>query len=1257
MREFSEKYQIALIALFFIVALFLFFFIYQELNPEYHRVQLCYEELEKFRTTYTLEKEPNFKEEIKQIVINPECINGPEIVDRCTTCHLAVKLPHFSPTRIAFNIDGEVEFDNLGYPILEPNPTYIFTKLDKEIAALKAKGDNAKALELEGLKELTLDGKKIDVSKVLQMHPLIGREEVPFDFHPIEEYGCVVCHLGNGHSITSKRAHGPIFDDTYEIAKDSIIPSFVEKDEVNDLLIAKAYNAKPRRDLLFQTSPLMVGPLLQAQCLSCHASTQAAMNQIVDDSNALVKKKENQIQTISDAIQSNKEALASILSLVYSLKKVGCTRTIELIKAFTTDPQYTAEEIDHFEAQLKYVQAFHEQLLEKNIDDKDQPKYIIHRLKIEMQDILGSEDLTRELLKEAKGESDYDAIVNKFLEKQKGVGSKKSIFSKMQSKKELSSAAEEMKLPIETLTFLASQNDTVKEMSFGIDSSIQNYIRGQNLYITQGCYGCHRIAGYSRGTTGPDLSSIGLNYPWYVKLSIVWPQGKLASSTMPTFKLDHEEVQDLMTFLMAQKGTNKRPSQLSQKVSIKDWESGEKLPWEEPIKPNQMHDMTFAMTLYATEGCASCHQLQGFVGNVGFALEKEPSEGEEYERRLLKERAWFTHLFPEQISTQQLVETLQEYKDEIIKRLEPQLRSATILALLEEKYPTLLESFYSNFKYALRLQNHNTDVKVKEEWKELVHQVFIMYIQEYGLGRDIAPHLNWSGVYRDTAWLMGHFKNPGEFSPRSFMPAMPFDDSKFYNLTLMLQTLGQKNRDAARGQWEILGFNPIQAYELYCAQCHGDGRRGNGPVSQMLYPVPKNLRNTTFLLNLTKEQALDSIAHGVKGTPMPPWGEVPEGINGLPVLSANEIEQLVNWLYQSLPDEELVYTSLIVPKWHYTPQDVVDCLKNERGLLTILPDSDIPKYEVGDYFDIKPNLNPGPEKWLYYIKKRFYTQSNIEAGQQLFIDNCAQCHGNEATGTGPRATTMIEAKPRMLTNLAWLQTKDDLRLLRSIKFGIPGTSMTPWGDQTTVQQRLELAIFIRSLSEEKALRERLTELLYKNFTTSILLIEEVRATEYGRVEIAKEKYDTAFSKVQMTQDDPEVAGQEYTLELQFKKDYQKLKEIDQILIDLEVEIKKEQAAFDSLGTNLINKKVDEALIDAYFDAIDAYGSAFVMENDKLVCHSNDEAKDKREALFAKIDQNNLSDIKTRVMTTFALANRSRKEQCDLYNKFTLEENP
>ena len=54
------------------------------------------------------------------------------------------------------------------------------------------------------------------------------------------------------------------------------------------------------------------------------------------------------------------------------------------------------------------------------------------------------------------------------------------------------------------------------------------------------------------------------------------------------------------------------------------------------------------------------------------------------------------------------------------------------------------------------------------------------------------------------------------------MPVFPFDDTKFYALTHMLNVLSKRNRDWDRQLWEHKGFNPALAYQIHCAQCHGE---------------------------------------------------------------------------------------------------------------------------------------------------------------------------------------------------------------------------------------------------------------------------------------------------------------------------------------------------------------------------------------------------------------------------------------------------
>jgi len=573
------------------------------------------------------------------------------------------------------------------------------------------------------------------------------------------------------------------------------------------------------------------------------------------------------------------------------------------------------------------------------------------------------------------------------------------------------------------------------------------------------------------------------------------------------------------------------------------------------------------MTVFATEGCASCHRLQGYESNVGFQIEKEKPNFDQ----LYQEKQWFKSLFPEMIHVtrydedihgSQIVSQIEKHKEEIDKRIVNNVRENSLLEEIERKSPETIESFYSNFRYASRAKDDEYATLIKNEknpekikslekehqlWKERVHRVLMMFIQEYGLGRFIGPRPNWSGIYRSDEWLMEHFRNPSSHVPRSIMPTFPFDDTKFYSLTYMLDKLGILNRNRIQEVWNKHGFDPSEVYELLCAQCHGMGFLGKGPVAQWIYPIPKNLKDAEFLRNLTKEEVIHSITHGVPGTPMPPWGEAasdkPADIQKLsktkPVLSEQEIHYLVEWLYSGLAGGEVIKSSKDVPKWKYEPKDVLEELKKEGGKL--LPDqapkksvkdklSFLPtgkgyyaslkpvpavensQNEVAEVFDVVPNREENaPDPYSYYIKKRYYTPENLKQGGNFFLINCATCHGADADGSGIRGEIMDTAKPRMLTNLDWIQSRDDLRLLRSIKFGVPGTAMTPWGDLTSSLQRMQLVMYIRSLTEEQEKRHRLTKALYESFDVSILTIQK------SRIDIAKRPKD---SKQNANQPDP-----------------------------------------------------------------------------------------------------------------------------------------
>ncbi len=1324
----SDYQQILLIIAGIVVSALLGVFFYREIFPEYKIYQEDYLALEEFRSSYTHQSIPPFKVEVKQIVIEDER-NGPPVIDRCTSCHVALEIPYFSPTKIAKDLNGNVVLDSEGHPLKIPNEEYIWKKLDEKIAELRddkvitqlrennesAEVSRRQALadKYTALKTAQVGDSVYDVTKVLMMHPLMGNETRPFEFHPVEEYGCTSCHNGNGRGLVTDKAHGPVFDDQYDIEYLGPEPHFTEIDQANDPRFSKVFNHKPGHELLFQTTPLFVGALIQAKCMECHQTAGSELLQAASTASDLSQQRQAQVEKLTTAYQQEKEAVLNLLALLDSIRRLGLQKAMEALQEKSLVYILPAQELEHIAAQLQYLTKA----------KKGQPfgnaaqNNVLNSIENDLTALIGSSSLVEILegLYKQQGLSALESFLKQYQGDPQARGSLFVKGERLDLNQDLLAHAMEAE---KSLTVTTGDQKVISALSSDVDELTRNYQRGKELFLSQACYACHRISGLARGGVGPELTRIGQSYPWYIKESVVWPQADLKTSTMPNMRMDHHELEDLMAFLLAQKGGNRATSQTAYKTALQGWEAGKKMPWEKPISPAQIYDLRHSMTIFATEGCASCHRLQGFDSNVGFAVEKQEHSFDQ----LYQEQTWFRKLFPEvihyvdydqELPGSEIVAKIEQHADEIDRRIASDVRKNGILEEIDSKFSEAIEALYSPFRYASRAKNNyyttlisqeNDPLKIaqlKEEhqaWKDRVHRLLMVYIQTYGLGRLIGPHLNWTGIYRSDEWLMEHFHNPSGHVPRSIMPAFPFDDSKFYALTYMLDQLSVRNRNAIRQIWDHQGFDAKQAYEMLCAQCHGIDMFGNGAIAEWLYPIPKNLRNAEFLRNLTKDRVVFSIIHGVKGTPMPPWGEFAEGkiseikaiSHGTPVLKEEEVHFLVDWLYSDLPGGEVIKGAEVL-KWKYTPEDVIEELEREGSQLKPLPEKSRPKKagaepdlsvllsadnqyyaslhpiiypqkpvdekvdeKISDIFDVLPNPTDTHEK-SYYIKKRYYTPQNIEAGKAFFLVNCAICHGNEGEGSGKRSEVMAGAKPRMLTNLDWVQSRDDLRLLRSIKYGVPGTAMTPWGDFTGSLQRLQLVIFIRSLSEEHERREKLSQALYQAYDVPLVIIESARVER--SIELQKLKAElrqsqakeeslvnSAMSSDQSRQEFLQVHEQKLSL----MKEIQQLEGDDEEYLLLKKEIRKEREIYFNLGAALINKQVESQLLDDFIEMIKLNDQRYAIEKQQLIFHQTDAVDGKivavRQQIVQVLDQQMAELRSARQILEGKIATERRREE-------------
>ncbi len=96
---------------------------------------------------------------------------------------------------------------------------------------------------------------------------------------------------------------------------------------------------------------------------------------------------------------------------------------------------------------------------------------------------------------------------------------------------------------------------------------------------------------------------------------------------------------------------------------------------------------------------------------------------------------------------------------------------------------------------------------------------------------------------------------------------------------------------------------------------------------------------------------------------------------------------------------------------------------------------------------------------------------DIERGEQVYDQWCAQCHGVEGAGDGPAAEYMIPRPRDFTTGLFQIRTTGsgelptDADIMRVINEGMPGTTMPGWEEQLPQADRQALLDYIKTFSQ------------------------------------------------------------------------------------------------------------------------------------------------------------------------------------------------
>ena len=97
----------------------------------------------------------------------------------------------------------------------------------------------------------------------------------------------------------------------------------------------------------------------------------------------------------------------------------------------------------------------------------------------------------------------------------------------------------------------------------------------------------------------------------------------------------------------------------------------------------------------------------------------------------------------------------------------------------------------------------------------------------------------------------------------------------------------------------------------------------------------------------------------------------------------------------------------------------------------------------------------------YRQNPQAYTASSVHAGQVVYMESCAECHGDTGVGDGPWAIENRGMIPSLVSPHMDIHT--DGEIYWWITYGIPSLDMPPLENELTEDRRWQSINFVRSL--------------------------------------------------------------------------------------------------------------------------------------------------------------------------------------------------
>ncbi|NNE62731.1 MAG: c-type cytochrome [Gammaproteobacteria bacterium] len=214
-------------------------------------------------------------------------------------------------------------------------------------------------------------------------------------------------------------------------------------------------------------------------------------------------------------------------------------------------------------------------------------------------------------------------------------------------------------------------------------------------------------------------------------------------------------------------------------------------------------------------------------------------------------------------------------------------------------------------------------------------------------------------------------------------------------------------------------------YAEYCSVCHGDTGKGAVWATAGLSPKPADFTSGKFQQDMTRDHMIQSVSYGRPETAMTGWKNR---------LSDDQIETVVDYVIDA-------FMPLMGDKGHATIAD--------KG-----PD------DGHDHSHAHTHADPDTELDVYLgMPLAEGMTGNAERGGNLYDNNCADCHGLNGDGRGPRAY-FINPKPRNFLHTASRASFNRPALQRLISKGKLRTEMPAWEKVLDKQQIADISEYV-----------------------------------------------------------------------------------------------------------------------------------------------------------------------------------------------------